>query len=278
MTNTNHSGALEWMFSVIPFVIPALVVLRVAFNTAKGIPRDDPRLLRSAKWLGLAVVSLASYLFGVLFVGLMFVKPFFSARAVSQSTVCRSNLKQLSAALLMYAQDFDETLPPARRWGDSAVDYLPDTPGEIVFRCPSSDTSYGFAFNRALDQIPLVRIGTPESMVLLLETDATNRNALGEQSSLPNPPRHYGGVNIAYANGTVKWASGNTQERLPWKAPTPTFAPRVERESRLKQGTTQVNKPCVRLALHVRRTGHGRPSQPAGRNGSASRSATYWLW
>jgi len=84
----------------------------------------------------LVVIAIIAILAAILF-------PVFArARENARKSTCQSNLKQLSQAVLMYAQDYDETLPGAncealdagRCWNLVAYPYIKNTG---VFRCPS---------------------------------------------------------------------------------------------------------------------------------------------
>ncbi|MBC7287046.1 MAG: DUF1559 domain-containing protein [Armatimonadetes bacterium] len=64
----------------------------------------------------LVVIAIIAILAAILF-------PVFSrAREKARQASCLSNLKQLSLAILMYAQDYDETYPPAYYWSAGWVD------------------------------------------------------------------------------------------------------------------------------------------------------------
>src|SRR3569833_3689325 len=57
----------------------------------------------------LVVIAIIAILAAILF-------PVFArAREAARTTSCRSNLKQIATVFAMYAQDFDETMPPWRR-------------------------------------------------------------------------------------------------------------------------------------------------------------------
>jgi prepilin-type N-terminal cleavage/methylation domain-containing protein/prepilin-type processing-associated H-X9-DG protein len=69
---------------------------------------------------------------------------FAQAREKARQTTCASNLRQLGAAVLMYAQDWDEQLPLAA-YSRSATDFvtwaeltLPYTRSPAIWYCPSS--------------------------------------------------------------------------------------------------------------------------------------------
>ena len=91
----------------------------------------------------LVVIAIIAILAAILF-------PVFSrAREQARKTACLSNAKQLGLALMMYAQDWDETLPFWRTkcHGDSRYppgglfwteQILPYVKNKDVFRCPSA--------------------------------------------------------------------------------------------------------------------------------------------
>jgi prepilin-type N-terminal cleavage/methylation domain-containing protein len=62
----------------------------------------------------LVVIAIISFLAAMLF-------PVFSqARGKARQTLCASNTRQLSLGILLYAQDFDETLPPVSYFADTS--------------------------------------------------------------------------------------------------------------------------------------------------------------
>lgn len=87
----------------------------------------------------LVVIAIIAILAAILF-------PVFArARDAARKTTCTSNLKQIGTAILMYAQDYDETLVPASTgtcqqpdsfgWGDLIQPYAKNT--GLLF-CPSN--------------------------------------------------------------------------------------------------------------------------------------------
>ena len=89
----------------------------------------------------LVVIAIIAVLAAILF------PVFAQAREKARQTTCVSNLKQLGTSLLMYAQDYDETLPgdvhlpPINGGNSETVSYdrllLPYLKSDAVFACPS---------------------------------------------------------------------------------------------------------------------------------------------
>jgi prepilin-type N-terminal cleavage/methylation domain-containing protein/prepilin-type processing-associated H-X9-DG protein len=100
----------------------------------------------------LVVIAIIAILAAILF------PVFAQAREKARQVGCLSNMKQLGLGLQMYAQDFDETLPPAndavRNFGDPAVyGRIPNFAGSLIpylksrgiLYCPSAIYNVPFA-------------------------------------------------------------------------------------------------------------------------------------
>jgi prepilin-type N-terminal cleavage/methylation domain-containing protein len=104
----------------------------------------------------LVVIAIIAILAAILF-------PVFArARDAARKTQCVSNLKQLGTAILMYAQDYDESLVPVQTgvcqqpdsysWGDLVQPYAKNTG---LLWCPSNSTKV--KVNTALNPPRIVR-------------------------------------------------------------------------------------------------------------------------
>ena len=113
----------------------------------------------------LVVIAIIAILAAILF------PVFAKARDAARSTTCKSNLKQLTTAWTMYAQDYDETTIPIRiggagtlafRWNEIIQPYVKN---QGILVCPSSPTRGGLTYSynfsaggpngRAFAQIPV---------------------------------------------------------------------------------------------------------------------------
>lgn len=96
----------------------------------------------------LVVIAIIAILAGILF-------PVFSqAREKARAAACQSNIRQIGMALLMYVEDWDETLPRAREWetpypgayGSRYVTWrwliMPYIKNKDIFVCPSAYHSW----------------------------------------------------------------------------------------------------------------------------------------
>jgi prepilin-type processing-associated H-X9-DG protein len=170
-------------------------------------------------------VDLGCLLGMAIFLG-VFVYPIFpKASALAAKEQCNCNLKELTLAALMYAQDNDQRLPNALRWVPSMLTYSSNTERYVCpkdSRCPwlypftlrnhppnldfiSYDMlqrwSYqklppqGQARNEVRDR-PMNEVEHVERAVLLYEV---GRQGLDY--------RHFGGMQIGFLDGHVKWYS-----------------------------------------------------------------------
>lgn len=96
----------------------------------------------------LVVIAIIAILAAILF-------PVFSrAREQARKTACLSNMKQIGNALMMYAQDWDETLPFFAEpcWGRIpnqgglfwTEQLIPYAKNKTVYKCPSATHQYGW--------------------------------------------------------------------------------------------------------------------------------------
>ena len=188
----------------------------------------------------LVVIAIIAILAAILF-------PVFArAREKARQTACLSNMKQLALAIVMYAQDYDET------YSHTALDY----PGqysatmtfwqELVFPyvnnwsvlvCPSNARptrvtritretvphvwidayamNQNFGYRR--DPVSMAQVKEPASIIVLSESEYyATRPAWFNRTppTYPLMPRHNGGLNNAFADGHAKWLSYEEARKL----------------------------------------------------------------
>jgi prepilin-type N-terminal cleavage/methylation domain-containing protein/prepilin-type processing-associated H-X9-DG protein len=187
-----------------------------------GVKRSTPPLTKPftpGKHSGFTLIELLVVIAIIAILASILFPVFAQAREKARQTMCASNLRQLGIAMLMYAQDYDETLPLAayavsstdfRLWHDLIDPYLRD---KRVWHCPSSlvpiqDATTGsitthFGYNEryltniALDfsnanghhAVPLAAVQTPAETVLLADAQASKLgNWCGEDGKHLLPP------------------------------------------------------------------------------------------
>lgn len=176
-------------------------------------------------WAIVAAVVGACLVLGVIMVavlGAVLMPVFSQAREKARTTSCQSNLKQLSLAMLMYVQDYDEKYPPKGVWSGGTMPYVKNY---MVYLCskghllsptvylgtppPPTPTHYGF--NSALPGLTLQKIISPASTIALFETKGPNE---GGASDVAQPGRHQGGNNFGFVDGHVRWFKDGSPSQM----------------------------------------------------------------
>lgn len=111
----------------------------------------------------LVVIAIIAILAAILF------PVFAQAREAARKTSCRSNLKQIGAAVTMYVNDYDSVFPILRwstttsfsDWRGSIAPYIKNTG---VFRCPSNRANNGAPYNGDCQNVTLAP-GVPQTYV-----------------------------------------------------------------------------------------------------------------
>lgn len=120
-----------------------------------------------------------------------------------RTETCMSNLSTLGRAMMQYAQDYDDTIPPASRWMDAASGYVQSQNGNKSaahgkfpeeFHCPAAQavnpSAFGYALNRDLSEKTRSKIKNPLTTPFLYDSSNLNKNASDPFTSLPTIGRH----------------------------------------------------------------------------------------
>ncbi len=133
---------------------------------------------------------------------------------------CRSNLKQMVLAVLLYSQDNDERLPPAKNsraglesstnWGGLVYSQLK---AFYPFQCPldkskSNMPRSSYGYNQLMSQLPAHELRHITSSITFFEVDSSLTPFTQTGSNVKDvsaATRHDNGANYAFADGHVKW-------------------------------------------------------------------------
>ena len=174
-------------------------------------PRSDgsyPGTFSRRRWTCLILV-LGPILGCVLYVFLLLTDVISRPKTVDRGSRCNSNLRQLSMGLVMYAEDYDDHLPPAHVWADTLFPYVKNSK---IFVCLSAQRDYGglathYGFNSLLGERRTEDIPAPADCPMLFESSVLfapdmRRNVTNPLTSFV--ARHRGTGHIAYADGHVR--------------------------------------------------------------------------
>jgi prepilin-type processing-associated H-X9-DG protein len=166
---------------------------------------------------------------------------FARAREKARQSSCLSNVKQIMTGVVMYAQDYDETLPKARFWGATSADrYLytkavqPYVANEQIFICPSdsagryaddwsasphrSELSYGYNWdNNGSSNAKLGDVEYPAQTILIADArgymwDPTADPIVSDTTDYRIRARHNDQANLGFVDGHAKSLAANAIE------------------------------------------------------------------
>jgi hypothetical protein len=127
----------------------------------------------------------------------------FGALEKMRMSACYENENQIWMGLMMYADDWHETLPPADRWTERI---MPQIMFAGILKCPNDNSpeKCSYAFNAALSGRSLNDIPSQDKTVLIFETSRPGDAPVGGPNDVANPGRHKGGNFFTYVDGHKK--------------------------------------------------------------------------
>jgi len=102
--------------------------------------------------------------------------------------------------MLIYSNDYDDRCPPSR-WMALMAPYTKDSKDMLDV---GQWEGMHYAMNKAIRRADLRKVESPEKVPAFFDTSLDMDNAVSGLESLPNPGRHGGINNAAYADGHVK--------------------------------------------------------------------------
>jgi hypothetical protein len=94
--------------------------------------------------------------------GAAIILSYAQARQTTVDQTCLSNLKQINLGLLMYVQDYDETLPPMKTTAKTQFLLNPYLKNNSLFTCPATGAAY--KLNTALSSKKMATISAPATV------------------------------------------------------------------------------------------------------------------
>jgi prepilin-type N-terminal cleavage/methylation domain-containing protein/prepilin-type processing-associated H-X9-DG protein len=192
----------------------------------------------------LVVIAIIAILAAILF-------PVFArAREKARQTSCLNNVKQIGLSIMMYIEDYDETLPPSRgrpdgRWTVWTHYTEPYRKNEQILTCPSGRGRYGwgrvdYGINRdtftevsyGASARALADVKYPAQTVAIADSSTTGdgdadgwtysyswRVGADHRPERFIPARHNGGANLAFCDGHAKWHTVHLDPNSPYSGP-----------------------------------------------------------
>lgn len=223
-----------WTISlaVLSFLTPILTLI-FYFVSTRGFSDDFPVLVVSIglvaivfgviaialtpnrkRALGLVTLAVLGIILNCLLIAFLITNTS-NYRQGNESSRCMMNVRQLGIAMLLYAGDHSDRLPPPDKWNDAIkVNYIKH--GGILL-CPSEKDNDlpCYAMNAQLKGLRLKDVADPASTVLVFES-RPGRNLYGGPELFPRKPRHRDYYIIAFADGRVNALTKDYIKKLNW--------------------------------------------------------------
>ena len=134
------------------------------------------------------------------------------AKYQKQNSDCVSNVKQVSLAVRLYADENEGKCPQAVNWCDAIT---PNLEGKHVFQCPQRAGNEGaFAFNAKLAGKTLSAI--PPDTVMIFESSSGWNFTGGADDVIQRPP-HGRNFVFGFADGSVREINKEELKELRWE-------------------------------------------------------------
>jgi hypothetical protein len=145
----------------------------------------------SPGWLFKALTCGGCAIVGFWVLSILLAALFTPLRMVAQSATCQSNVFRISRAFRLYADDYDDHLPPCSAWMDRTVFYVAQ---ERYLHCPTvsrpGDNRFGYAMNGAVGGNDRAKIDRPEETIIVYDSIRLEKSASEPTPIFPHPGRH----------------------------------------------------------------------------------------
>jgi prepilin-type processing-associated H-X9-DG protein len=113
-------------------------------------------------------------------------------RQAAEKTACLSNVKQLALGNIIYANDYDDKMPPSDHW---KADIMPYVKKVEIFHCPEDKRAGAISYRMSdlLSRVSSTAIAEPAGTIMIYEGESGEFN-----------PRHAGRGSVGYADGHAK--------------------------------------------------------------------------
>ena len=184
------------------------IVSLVRINKSKG------QLGGQGLALAGTIVSAVFLLMGLV-PGAMLLPALAKAKAKAQSIQCLSNMRQLTLALTMYADDNKGELPAGAKWCDALKPYLAGNSNVFICRQGNPALRSHYALNAQAAGHSMKDIQSPAQTVVVFECEG-GWNVSGGRELLPAKPRHTA-YTVGFADGHVEMVRPERLGKLHWE-------------------------------------------------------------
>jgi len=197
-------GPFTFMLSTIPAIILGIVAL-VKISKSQG------QLKGNGLAIGGIAVTAVLLLINVALLMTIMMPALARVRQVAYRQVCATNMSNLSKAMLIYANDYDDKYPTPSNWCDLLIEHTEVTPK--TFLCKGAHQGpCNYAMNK---NVEIRGTASPPDMVLLFET-TSGWNQSGGPDILTTDNHQGEGCNIVFVDGHVQFVKTKDLNNLKW--------------------------------------------------------------
>lgn len=198
------------------FGLTALFGVICGIIALNQINRDDKY---EGKGIAIAGTILSGVSFAFLSIFLAILFPVFAqAREKAKETICMTNQRYLSRAMLLYAEDHDQKLPSKNDWSDLILPYCSD---KKLFHCPSSTSKANggakttdYAYNMHCSQLKIVKVNMPSITPMIFDSKNSKWNQSGGDELVAC--RHGNKTVMAFMDGHVESKTPEEAKETIW--------------------------------------------------------------
>lgn len=147
----------------------------------------------------LDVVIVVSIAMGFVVIMIILNPRAFFSRNEARKAGSISNAAHVARAMLLYAEEWEDHLPPGSHWEDRIAKKL-SSKDLVQLNVPRDQPPHRLALNASMDRLDLNTIDSPEKTVLLFETASLGKSSVGG-IDIAAPFLDTKKVIVAYANG-----------------------------------------------------------------------------
>ncbi|WP_309712139.1 hypothetical protein [Armatimonas sp.] len=166
--------------------------------------QPSPRYEPPKPWLKAPPKEIAICV-GIISLLLSILAPVFQqAQNAARQVSCQGSVRSLGSAMLQYATDNNDSLPPAAQWQSASSSYLKEEKGPCTALSHPAPGVLGYAMDSRLSGRSLERIGAPHNQrILLYESSNLTQNAHDPGTSFI--VRHgYGAITFIDGHGRMQ--------------------------------------------------------------------------
>jgi prepilin-type processing-associated H-X9-DG protein len=191
--------------------LTALVGLVLGIIALVRINKSQGRL--SGGGLAIAGICVSGLMFLLLpLMAAMLLPALAKAKERAQTINCMNHMRQMNLALMMYATDHNNTLPPGNSWCDLIKPY---TGGSTdVFHCPT-EPGCPYTLNVNVANRKISELGSPNKVVLVFSSGDGWNKVGGRESAVPHKHERRK-LMIGFADGHVESLPQDKVSALTW--------------------------------------------------------------